>query len=310
MKPNHDLLHHQEPGLRRGLARKWRHQIRLGCRIIRSWVCSDQTPTPAGFPTGTWILTMSNFDRSCRQMNSVEDVYIAYSCSTIAIQNTIWWISSFPKSSPCCVETPMHLGFLSSFSSSVHQRWSRSVEGIIAMSRLPNHRSYTRRPMSTFPHSSHLSTLTLDEYSPTCWTAVCLPLHSDSASVLAQLCGEQYQALALWLRPRFLHALADHGGPRRTDYWLETTAGLLSSVVLAAPWCTRGNEFLYVCANMFCVLIVLTLSLPLCIQAWVISCLSVGPNVQPPSWVQFFPLLSKINTVPLRSNGYFSYILQ
>lgn len=198
-------------------------------------------------------------------------------------------MSSFPDSSPCCVETPVRLGFISSFPSSAHQRWSRSVEGIIAMSRLPNRGSYARRPTSTFPHSSHLSALTLDEYSPTCWTAVCLPLHSDSASVLAQLCGEQYPALALWLRPRFLHALADHGGGRRcTDYWPETAAGLLSAVVLAAPWWRRGNDFLDVCANTFCVVMVLTLNLPLCIQTWVISDLTMGPNAQPPSWVQFF----------------------
>lgn len=66
------------------------------------------------------------------------------------------------------------------------------------------------------------------------------------------------------------------GGRRCTDCWPETAAGLLSSVVLAAPWCRRGNDFLDVCANMFCVVIVLTLNLPLCIQTWVISHLTVG----------------------------------
>lgn len=250
MKPNYDLLHHQEPGVGRGFASRWSHKS-LGCRIIRSRVCSDQTPTPQGFPLGTDILTTSNSDRSRRQTNSMEDVYMACSRGTIANENAKWWISSLPETTPGCAEIPVHRGSLSSFPSSTHQRWSRSVEGIIAMSRLPNRRSYARRPMSTFPHSAHLSTLTMDEYSPTCWTAVCLPLHSDSAaSVLTQLCGECYQALVFRPRPRFLRALADHRGRRRcTVYWPETTAGLLSPVVLAASWCRGGNELLYVCVR-------------------------------------------------------------
>lgn len=96
----------------------------------------------------------------------------------------------------------------------------------------------------------------------------------------------------------FLFTLLDCEGLKVYSHWPKTTVGLLCSIMLAAHRVKERKWALYVCAHYLCSNYV-DFDLPVMHSAvWVIDCVSVWSDVQPPA------SLSEAHQISFQSNIY------